>query len=97
MTSLNEYWLQKAKPPANFVTTVAEMAVRRTMRPFRSASNYVLAVRLPDAQDLRIYETAARGLLDPLSGNGRLWKLRCTCHQRGRHQGTGLGPGASVR
>lgn len=66
MTSLKEYWLHKSRQPANFVTTVAEMAVRRTMRPFRNASNYVLAVRLPDAQDLRVYETAARGLLDPL-------------------------------
>ncbi|MGR9399924.1 AAA family ATPase [Rhizobium leguminosarum] len=66
MTSLNEYWLQKSRPPANFVTTVAEMAVRRTIRPFRPASQYVLAIRLPDAHDLRVYETAARGLLDPL-------------------------------
>ncbi|TAY98675.1 AAA family ATPase [Rhizobium leguminosarum] len=66
MTSLKEYWLQKARPPANFVTTVAEMAVRRTIRPFRAASQYVLAIRLPDARDLHVYETAARGLIDPL-------------------------------
>ncbi|KRB56189.1 cell division protein [Rhizobium sp. Root708] len=66
MTSLKEYWLHKSRPRANFATTVAEMAVRRSIRSFRTASQYVLAIRLPDDHDLRIYETAARGLLDPL-------------------------------
>ncbi len=66
MTSLQEYWLHKTRPPANFVTTVAEMAVRRAIQPFGTASRYVLAIRITDAHDLRIYETAARGLLDPL-------------------------------
>ncbi|MDP9808098.1 AAA+ superfamily predicted ATPase [Rhizobium tibeticum] len=66
MTSLKDYWTHKSRPPANFVTIVAEMAIRRTIRPFRATSQYLLAIRLPDARDVHLYEMAARGLLDPL-------------------------------
>jgi cell division protease FtsH len=62
----NEFWNKKARPPANFVTLVAEMAIRRTIRPFLAASHYVLAVRLPSSDDVYVYELAARTLLDPL-------------------------------
>jgi cell division protease FtsH len=67
MTVSNEFWNKKARPPANFVTLVAEMAVRRTIRPFLAVSHYVLAVRLPSSDDFYVYEMAARTLLDPLS------------------------------
>lgn len=66
MTYSDSYWNKKAKPPSNFVTMVAEMAVRRTIRPFLSTSRYVVAIRLPGAHDSYVYELAARRLLDPL-------------------------------
>lgn len=59
------YWNRKARPSANFVTLVAGMAFRRTIRPFLEMSHYVLALRLPDALDIYVYELAARTLLDP--------------------------------
>ncbi|WHO84105.1 AAA family ATPase [Rhizobium leguminosarum] len=66
MTVSNEFWNRKTRPPANFVTLVAEMAIRRTIRPFLAASHYVLAVRLLSSDDVYVYEMAARTLLDPL-------------------------------
>lgn len=65
MTVSDVYWTKKARPPANFVTNVADMAIRRTIRSFLATSYYVLAIRLPDERDLYVYEMAARKLLDP--------------------------------
>ncbi len=51
--------------PVNLVTTVAPMVVRRTIRHFLRLSHYVLAIRIPNPNDVYVYEMAARTLLDP--------------------------------
>jgi len=60
-----EFWNRKARPPANFVTLVAEMAIRRTIRPHLRTGHYVLAIRLPVKDDMYVYELATRRMLDP--------------------------------
>ncbi len=65
MTSFNPSWTQESRAPANLITIVAEMAIRRTIRRFLLTSHYVLAIRLPDLHDVHVYEMAARCLLDP--------------------------------
>ncbi|WP_216332420.1 AAA family ATPase [Rhizobium sp. X9] len=61
----NPNWTRYFNPPVNLVTTVAGMSVRRSIRHFLHVTHYIIAIRLPDLNDARVYETAARTLLDP--------------------------------
>lgn len=68
------YFPERVKPPLNLATAVATMLVRSTVRPFLSASNYVVAVKLSNAADAELYELATRELLDadhPIDDDGR--------------------------
>ncbi|TCU13735.1 AAA family ATPase [Rhizobium sullae] len=55
----------RAKPAQNLATIVAAMVIRSIIRPFLTASNFVVAIMLPNADDVELYELAARQLLDP--------------------------------
>jgi cell division protease FtsH len=59
------YLPMRSAPPLNLATIVATMLIRRAIRPFLSASSFVIAIRLPDRADVELYELAARQLLKP--------------------------------
>lgn len=59
------YLPTRAKPAQNLATIVAAMVIRSTIRPFLMASNFVVAIMLSNADDVELYELAARQLLDP--------------------------------
>ncbi|CAK07670.1 MULTISPECIES: AAA family ATPase [Rhizobium] len=54
----------RAKPAQNLATIVAAMVLKSTIRPFLSASSFVVAIQLPNAADVQLYEMAARQLLN---------------------------------
>lgn len=57
------YHATRTKPPQNLATLVATMLIRRTIRPFLSASSFVVAIKLPDKIDVELYELVTRELL----------------------------------
>ncbi|OHV82627.1 AAA family ATPase [Rhizobium sp. LCM 4573] len=59
------YFPTRATPPHNLATLVATMLIRRAIRPFLSASSFVIAIKLPNGVDVELYELAARRLLNP--------------------------------
>ncbi len=72
------YFPNRVKPPLNLATAVATMLVRSTIRPFLSATSFVIAIKLPSAADTELYEHAARELLNPdhlIDDDGRTGQL----------------------
>ncbi|MDW9961344.1 AAA family ATPase [Sinorhizobium meliloti] len=57
------YHAQRTKPAQNLATLVATMLIRRGIRPFLTASNFVVAIKIPDRIDVELYEAVTRQLL----------------------------------
>ncbi|GAC1046065.1 AAA family ATPase [Rhizobium sp. No.120] len=59
--------LRSERQPLSLPIIVAQMAVRRAIRPFLSATCFVVAVKLPSLDDFEAYLAATRDLLDPFN------------------------------
>jgi hypothetical protein len=53
------------KRPHNLATAAAVMAMKRLIRPYMHLPNFVLAIELPDREDIGFYKMAAHDVLDP--------------------------------
>jgi len=49
----------------NLVTLAAALAVKRVIRSYQKASKFVLAIELPDREDIGFYKGAVHDVLDP--------------------------------
>ncbi|MCJ8057182.1 AAA family ATPase [Shinella curvata] len=57
------YRMTRAKQAHNLATLVATMLIRRSIRPFLPASNFIVAIEIPDRIDIDLYEMVTRQLL----------------------------------
>ncbi|MBO0132286.1 AAA family ATPase [Agrobacterium burrii] len=57
------YHATRTKPAQNLATLVATMLIRASIRPFLTASNFMVAIKIPDRIDVELYEAATRQLL----------------------------------
>ncbi|WP_112437335.1 AAA family ATPase [Rhizobium sp.] len=53
------------KRPHNLATAAAVMAIKRIIRPYLKLPNFVLAIELPDREDIGFYKMAVHDILDP--------------------------------
>ncbi len=57
------YHATRTKPAQNLATIVATMLIRRSIRPFLTASSFMVAIKIPDRIDVELYEAVTRQLL----------------------------------